>query len=103
MMPEQQVEAWRERDQWRFLALAFAGEVGELLNLIKKDWRGDGDWRDGPVFEELADVRIYLELLATALGYDLDAACVEIIRTKLAHRWPVEYEAAIRALPVEPA
>ncbi len=54
------------RDDRNFLALAFAGEVGELLNLIKKDWRGDGGDRRQKIAEEAADSRIYLELLAGA-------------------------------------
>jgi NTP pyrophosphatase (non-canonical NTP hydrolase) len=57
-----------------FFALAIAGEAGELANLYKKEWRGDAiDREDIPM--EMADVRIYLEHLATELGADLDDAC----------------------------
>lgn len=86
----------------RFLALALSGEVGELANLVKKEWRGDLDggnlrstrslddermeWQNN-VREELADVRIYLELLGRALGVDLDAACEEKV-VELRRRWP---------------
>lgn len=91
--------AWGEEDR-RFLALALAGEVGELLNLIKKDWRGDitthamGGWRE-KVEEEMADIRIYFELLAMAYQINLDDA----VRNKLPelfNRWP-EAHKLIRA------
>ena len=61
----------------RFLALALCGEAGELANLIKKGWRGYvGDFKPA-IQKELADVRIYLHLLATALQVDLDEAVNE--------------------------
>ena len=47
----------------RFLALALAGEVGELCNFIKKRWR-DGVSVIEECRDEIADCRIYLELLA---------------------------------------
>lgn len=85
----------------RFLALALCGEAGELANLIKKRWRDGpqpecpnchdankhGDYQ-GPTCEvcdgkgyidhveairdEIADVRIYLELLARLFDVDGD-------------------------------
>jgi NTP pyrophosphatase (non-canonical NTP hydrolase) len=66
---------WSVEDQ-RFLALALGGEVGELQNMIKKEWRGDGDFRAG-IKKELADIRVYLHLLATSLTIDLDEAVEE--------------------------
>ena len=75
----------------RFLTLALAGEVGELCNLIKKQWRGDMSTHSRPFLdglnEELADVRIYLELLAQMYGVDLDLAC-EAKLPVLHKRWP---------------
>jgi NTP pyrophosphatase (non-canonical NTP hydrolase) len=47
----------------RFLALALCGETGELANLIKKRWRDGADFSN-EIREEIADIRIYLELLA---------------------------------------
>jgi len=79
---------WASEDV-RFLTLALAGEVGELANMIKKHWRGDivpHPGFDAAVHAELADIRVYLHLLATALprsgahlktvvfGIDLDEA-----------------------------
>ena len=85
-------EPWSTEDT-RFLCLALGGEVGELQNLVKKEWRGDINtteslfpWRE-ELAEELADVRIYLELLAEGFGIDLDEVCRKKI-TKLVERWP---------------
>jgi NTP pyrophosphatase (non-canonical NTP hydrolase) len=47
----------------RFLALALCGECGELANMIKKRWR-DGVALNEEIRDEIADIRIYLELLA---------------------------------------
>jgi NTP pyrophosphatase (non-canonical NTP hydrolase) len=59
-----------DRRHTYFLTLALAGEVGELCNLIKKWWRDD---KLNPEYkEEMADVYIYLRLLAEQLGVDLD-------------------------------
>jgi NTP pyrophosphatase (non-canonical NTP hydrolase) len=53
----------------RFLALALCGEVGELANMIKKRWR-DGVDLSYEIREELADIRVYLELLAKCFGIE---------------------------------
>ena len=59
----------------RFLGLAIAGEVGELANFIKKKfWHGD-DIAPQEFIKELADIRIYLELLSRCFYCDLDEAC----------------------------
>jgi NTP pyrophosphatase (non-canonical NTP hydrolase) len=63
---------WSMEDT-RFLALALCGEVGELANLIKKEWRGD-KIEFGKLRDELADIRIYLHLLSVSLNIDLDTA-----------------------------
>lgn len=47
----------------RFLALALCGEAGELANLIKKRWRDGADFKE-EIRDEIADIRVYLELLA---------------------------------------
>ena len=73
---------WSQEDI-RFLSLALAGEVGELGNFVKKEWRGDFrtlDQRQSyqkAVMKELADIRVYLHLLATAFHVDLDEAVEE--------------------------
>jgi NTP pyrophosphatase (non-canonical NTP hydrolase) len=65
----------------RFLALALCGEAGELANIIKKRWR-DGVSLHQEACEEIADIRVYLELLAKCFdieGSKLDA----VVETKL--------------------
>jgi NTP pyrophosphatase (non-canonical NTP hydrolase) len=59
------------------LALGLGGEVGELLNLVKKVNRGQSDlFADNldkvsvELGEELADVLIYALILAHVAGYD---------------------------------
>ena len=47
----------------RFLALALCGEAGELANYIKKRWRDGADLSE-EIRDEIADIRVYLELLA---------------------------------------
>lgn len=89
-----------ERDWERFhspknLAMALAGEVGELLELFQ--WLSEEASRElarqpagaRRVRDELADVLLYLVRLADVLGVDLDEAC----RSKLAAnaaKYPVE-------------
>lgn len=55
----------------RFLALALCGEVGELANFIKKRWRDGLDLTE-EIRDEIADVRVYLELLAKCFGIEGD-------------------------------
>mgnify|MGYP001583608687 CR=1 FL=1 len=53
----------------RFLALALCGEAGELANMIKKRWR-DGVDLSEEIRDEIADIRVYLELLAKCFGIE---------------------------------
>ena len=53
----------------RFLALALCGEAGELANYIKKRWRDDADLVE-EIRDEIADIRVYLELLAKCFGIE---------------------------------
>src|SRR5215468_7469886 len=53
----------------RFLALALCGEAGELANLIKKRWRDNANLCD-EIRDEIADIRVYLELLAKCFGIE---------------------------------
>lgn len=62
---------WTTYDK-RFLALALAGEVGELANYLKKEWRGDPVDYTPEIVKELADINIYLDLLARCYNVDLD-------------------------------
>lgn len=53
----------------RFLALALCGEAGELANIIKKRWRDGADLRE-EACDEIADIRVYLELIAKCFGIE---------------------------------
>jgi NTP pyrophosphatase (non-canonical NTP hydrolase) len=57
-------------------ALAVTGELGEACNLIKKVNRGDFTLDDArqDIADELADVQIYLDILAMRAGVDLGRA-----------------------------
>jgi len=71
-----------------FLALAIAGEAGELANLVKKQWQGEAVDHQS-LREEIADISIYLEHLARHLHIDIDAACEEklkVVADRLAQR-----------------
>lgn len=60
-------------------ACALAGEVGELCNLLKKRYgRNDTSIPSKDIADEVADVYIYLDLLATCLDMDM----AEVVRAK---------------------
>lgn len=79
----------------RFLALSVGGEVGEMQNLVKKEWRGDLEEQETRAYkvwrlklaQEMADVRMLLEVLASCFDINLDKACEGKIDVNLA-RWP---------------
>jgi len=60
-----------------FLTLALCGETGELANIVKKVWRDKNSTSDEKLFDELADVYIYLSLIAYWCGIDLDVRATE--------------------------
>jgi NTP pyrophosphatase (non-canonical NTP hydrolase) len=55
----------------RFLALALCGEAGELANMIKKRWHDGADLTE-EIRDEIADIRVYLELIAKCFGIEGD-------------------------------
>jgi hypothetical protein len=55
---------------------ALTGEVGELANFLKKWRRGDMPSGAPEIGRELADILIYLDILAGELGFDLAAETV---------------------------
>lgn len=61
------------KDDVCYLGLCLAGEVGEVLNHIKKYERGSKNMAElrMDAADELADVLIYLAMLANALEVDL--------------------------------
>jgi len=69
---------WSSEDE-RFLALALCGEAGELANMIKKRWR-DSAWLEDEIREEIADIRVYLELLAKCFGIEGEKLDAEVAK-----------------------
>jgi NTP pyrophosphatase (non-canonical NTP hydrolase) len=56
-----------------YLAIALAGEIGELCNILKKDMRGDPGDRYDAMISEIADIGNYLHILCLHLDIDLHA------------------------------
>jgi len=48
-----------------------AGEIGELCNLVKKETRNRVSKKE-EIVEEMADILIYLCMMANSLGVDLE-------------------------------
>lgn len=65
-------------DELRFHVMALCGEVGEIANIVKKEWRGDemdNNTLKEKLADEKADVRTYLFRIEMLMGIDLDQAC----------------------------
>lgn len=65
-----------------FLLIAFAGEFGEVSNIVKKVVRGDYslDEKRDEISEEIADMFAYLIKLSYQLNIDLEATYINKIR-----------------------
>jgi NTP pyrophosphatase (non-canonical NTP hydrolase) len=62
----------------RFLALALAGEAGEVANAVKKEWRdGWSQSNDDKIDEEIVDVANYVFMLALHREIDLPRRMME--------------------------
>ncbi len=55
----------------QYWCLALAGEIGELCNLVKKEIRDRVTLRE-QISEEMADILIYLCMLANSMEVDLE-------------------------------
>ncbi len=67
---------WRDVPHW-YWVLCISGEAGELANKLKKIFRAEWGWRGktakfDDLVEELADIQIYLYLLAGKLSINLE-------------------------------
>lgn len=72
-------EVFHKIDEWAPMdwGCALAGEVGELCNLLKKKYGRNESVPMAEVAKEIADVQIYLDLLAARLRIDLGAATIQ--------------------------
>ncbi|NJE05884.1 nucleotide pyrophosphohydrolase [Thermococcus sp. M36] len=98
---EERVVAFREARGWakyhtpKNLAISAAVELGELLEHFQ--WESDGEILEAvsdpgkkeAIADEIADVVIYLTLLAHELGIDLDEALERKLR-KNGEKYPAE-------------
>lgn len=66
--------------------VGLAGEVGELVNNLKKNWRDGTPVDYEAVAEELGDVLWYLAALAVSLGLDIEQIATANLE-KLAKRY----------------
>lgn len=76
---------WDKWEDTKFLAMALAGEVGELLNLLKKKEMGY-PISDKEISMEIADIEIYLTVLQYVRGHDSDMWAelkLQVFETKL--------------------
>src|SRR5216684_6870836 len=80
----------------RFLALALCGEAGELANMIKKRWR-DGVDLSEEIRDEIADCRVYLELVAKCFGIEgakldvrVEQKLIKVVEKHKARLWANE-------------
>lgn len=62
---------WNSWEDTKFLSMSLAGEVGELLNLLKKREMGY-PIKDNEIYMEMADIEIYLKVLHKITNYDSD-------------------------------
>lgn len=67
------------KEDTRYLALGLCGEAGEVANKVMKEWR-DGSDLTKEIREEIADVRVFLELLARCYGIEGEALDKEVAR-----------------------
>jgi len=84
---------WEQFHSPKNLAMALAGEAGELIEcfqwLTEEQSQNLSDKQKAAVCEELADVQLYLILLANKLNIDLIAEAQKKIAVNAA-RYPIE-------------
>ena len=70
-------DSWHRVEEWSPAEwlMCVTGELGELAGLLKHYRRGES-LPAGSVEEEIADIMIYLDLLAASLGVYVDTAVI---------------------------
>ena len=80
------------QEERSFLIMGLTGELGELANYMKKEWRDGFDpGRRLNILRELADVQGYLNHLAASYGEDLDQLTADKTN-ELIERWPEAFD-----------
>jgi hypothetical protein len=102
-----EIEPYDDEDG-NFLAMGFAGEAGEVANEFKKWMRGDYSRTEflAKVSAELADARCMIELVARAVGVDLDEVTprkLEDFEQKMIARGWITGPVAVRPPPADAA
>ena len=78
---------WREKENLSYFLIGLSGEVGELMNCLKKYERFLRGWKGNyltyeqfveKLKDELPDIKIYLDLTAGLVGLDVE----ELVREK---------------------
>lgn len=64
-------EMWFAPSEGNYCAIALGGEVGEVLNEVKKQIRDGGD-RSEKILDELGDTLFYLTRLGHEYGFGLN-------------------------------
>lgn len=65
-------------EDMRYNALAMCGEVGEVANVVKKEWRGDGIERLR-LRDELGDVFSYWSHVVRCAGFTIDEVALRAV------------------------
>ena len=84
---------FRPPDEVVYAVMELCGETGELANMMKKLMRGDksvfsvDDVQN--LIDEIADVRICAEIVASTLGLDLDQACAQKVEKNM-DKWALK-------------
>ncbi len=84
------------REALAHAAVGVAGEAGEILDCVKKNWAYNQPLDLGNLVEELGDMEFYLEALRQEIGISRETI-LELNMEKLSKRFPDGYSDAAAA------
>ena len=67
--------------------MGLSGEVGELVDMMKKVIFHEAEYDDEHAIKELGDVLWYCAMMCESMGWDMETVMAKNI-TKLEHRYP---------------